>query len=579
VQVGSFASLRMTKARLAAKLLDKLEVGSKVFRAFWEDAAMQSSILRAAPNVARVTRLSSVTRISLAALAMLAPACSTNQPDQVTPDKMVCPAPSTTADALGTESVEWVSFHTEVPFAAGDFHALVSGLFGADAQNGKFVTHQEVLPGVTLGAAADPTTPEQSRVTLSFDDGTPTPRKIALVPASFSTGSVYLTTIDTAIATMQAEEAQQKGSSESFLLQYQVTSSMGGTFSFGVHAVTGTFTLVLDVSSPTTNLKVGKIGTPALSAAPYDTVTGTVWFHLSQDDFDYFVDHAYGADATAGQNFSDFALEPHKWLRLTVNPHLDKKYVDVSFAVLANDGTRTPFAAAPASVLAGSLFQHLVDRNMTTMTQQEAAKAGSSSPWTTPFYYDDPSGGGVVQVIAQGQTGVFTIAYAVSAPNHTIKDVPFLAYEPVTIKPSDPMADTACDKLGNKGIVAAPEGAFEVTFTASSVIKTGPGGNDLKGDLECSVFKASDVTIDGPNANAKSLQDFTVPGANLNSPTAPTFLTDVFPDGKYQILCFQDLKHDGNADKGDPVTLPIGGVTLACNLNPVTVQFALLNPG
>jgi hypothetical protein len=514
-----------------------------------------------------------------AALIALSAGCSTNQPDQtVSSDKLVCPAVTDT-NPLDTQSVEWVSFHTEVPFAASDFHALVSGLIGSSAQSGTFVAKQEISPGVYIGAAADPTTPEQSRITVSFDDGTPTPRKIALVPASFSTGGVYLTTIDTAIATMQSEEAQQKGSSESFLLQYQVNSSMGGTFSFGVHGVTGTFTLVIDVSSPTTNLAVGKIGTPALSAAPYDTITGTVWFGLSQDDFDYFVDHAYGADATAGQNFNDFALEPHKWLRLTVTPHLNQKYVNVSFAVLASDGTRLPFAAAPASVLAGSLFQALVDRNMTTMTNQEAAKAGSSTPWTTPFYYDDPSGGGVVQVIAQGQTGAFTIAYAVTAPNHTIKDVPFLPYEPVIIKPADPNASLACDKLGNKGIVPAPEGAFEVTFTASSVITNGPGGKNLKGDLECSVFNAADVTIDGPNPNAQPLQNFTVPNANLNSPTAPTFLTNVFPDGKYQILCFQDLKHDGNADPGDPVTLPIGSVSIACNLNPVTVQFALLDPG
>jgi hypothetical protein len=29
---------------------------------------------------------------------------------------------------------------------------------------------------------------------------------------------------------------------------------------------------------------------------------------------------------------------------------------------------------------------------------------------------------------------------------------------------------------------------------------------------------------------------------------------------------------------GDPVTLPIGGFTVACNVNPVAVQFAILNP-
>ena len=80
-------------------------------------------------------------------------------------------------------------------------------------------------------------------MTLSFDDGTTTSRKIALVPPRSPRAPSISPTIDAAIATMQSEEAQQAGSSESFLLQYQVTSSMGGTFSFGVHGVTGTFTL------------------------------------------------------------------------------------------------------------------------------------------------------------------------------------------------------------------------------------------------------------------------------------------------------------------------------------------------
>ena len=48
--------------------------------------------------------------------------------------------------------------------------------------------------------------------------------------------------------------------------------------------------------------------------------------------------------------------------------------------------------------------------------------------------------------------------------------------------------------------------------------------------------------------------------------------------GEYQILCAQDLDASGGASKGDPVTLPIGGYTAACNRNPVTVEFAILDP-
>jgi hypothetical protein len=478
-----------------------------------------------------------------------------------------------------TASVEWVSFHTEVPFAAGDFHALASGLFGADAQAGKLITQRTVSPGITLGAAVDPSTPDQTQLTLAFDDGTPEGRTLAVVPASFAVGNIFLAATDAALAKMQADNAKQPGGGESFLLQYQVTSTQGGTFSFGVHGASGVYTLVLDVGSPTTNLALGSIGKPAYKGDPYDAINGTVWFHLTQDDFDYFVGHAYGKDQTAAQNFNDFALEPFSWLRLTVTPHLDQQYVNVAFDVLGTDGSRTPFAKAPASILAGGVFQSLVDRNMTTMTAQEKAKAGSSTPWTVPFYYDAPVDGGVVQVIAQGQTGIFQIAYAVQSPRHTLRDVPFLPYKAVDVMPPPQGTTTSCDQLGNPGIVASDSGAFSITFSASDQVLKSP---DLKGPLVgnilCSVFHAADVTVTGPTMGAVSLQDFSLAKANLGGSAPPTFLTSVFPKGEYQILCFQDLMGDGAPHKGDPVTLPIGSFPIACNLNPVTVQFALLDP-
>ncbi|HTQ46680.1 MAG TPA: hypothetical protein VMI75_28195 [Polyangiaceae bacterium] len=483
------------------------------------------------------------------------------------------------ATGLSTQSVEWVSYHSEVPFAEGDFHALAAGLFGRDAQNGKPVTNREITPGIYLSSAADPSTPEQAIVTLKYDDGSGSPRALAVVPTSFAVGNVYVTTIDAALAKIASDVKANQAQGESFFIQYQVTSAMGGTFSFGVRANGGVYTLVLDVSSPTTNLAPGNIGKPALSNIPYDTVAGTVWFSLTQDDFDYFVSHAYGKDATAAQNFNDFALVPFDWLRLSVDPHLQDQYVNVSFSVLGVDGSRTPVASAPASVLAGNTFQTLVDHSMSTMTAQEKAKTGSSTPWTIPFYYDNPVGGGVVQVIAQGNAGQFNIAYSVSAPAHTLQDVSFLPYKPVHLEPPSSTATAACNKLGNAGIVLADNGVFDITFTASDqVLKSPMLKGPLVGDILCSVFKATDVTVAGPKMGAVSLQDFTVVGANMQSKVAPKYMTQELPDGTYQILCFQDLKGDHTPDVGDPVTLPIGSFPIACNLNPVTVQFALLNP-
>src|SRR6185312_8429444 len=110
--------------------------------------------------------------------------------------------------------------------------------------------------------------------------------------------------------------------------------------SFGVRAALNVYTLVVDVTSPHTGLTPSMIGKPVDTFAPYDTVAGTVWFHLTKDDFDFFVQHAYGAGATSKQNFDDFQLIPHDWLRLTVDPHLDQQFVDVSFDVVTLDKKR-----------------------------------------------------------------------------------------------------------------------------------------------------------------------------------------------------------------------------------------------
>jgi hypothetical protein len=523
-----------------------------------------------------------------AVMLWLCASCSSNDHNPspaggTTPPAVQQPASQVMTDSTGesTQSVEWVSYHSVLTFSPTDLIAMATGLFGADAQNGKFLTNKEIAPSVYLSSAADPTTPEQAIVTLNIVDQKNANRQLAVVPASFAVGTLYVQTLQVALAAVEADAKQSANSGDNILLQYQVTSPQGGTFSFGVQAINSTYTLVLDVSSPTTSLTPGSVGAAATSNTPYDLINGTVWFGLSQDDFDYFASHAYGADNTAAQNFNDFPLVPYNWLRLTVTPHLDQQYVDVSFAVAPSgtSGPRVPLAKAPASVLAGGTFQALVDRAVSTMNAQEAAKPGSSTPWTVPFYYNDPAGGGVVQVVAQGQAGQFQIAYAVLSPRHTLTDVQFNPYNPVTIAPPSPSATAGCAQLGNAGIVPASEGAFDITFSASSVVTSSPDlKGPLKGTIYCSLYNASDVTVTGPNPGAKSLEDFQVVNADLSVSKAPTYLTQVHPKGTYQVLCFQDLHGDGNPDMGDPVTLPIGSYPLACNLNPIAVQFALLDP-
>jgi hypothetical protein len=484
-----------------------------------------------------------------------------------------------TLTAAAPKANEWVSFHTEVPFDPAGFDALASGLFGADAQAGKYIKDKELTQGVFVSASAEDATHDQTRLTFAFDDGKNPRRPLAVAPASFAVGSVFIATVDAALAKMKADNAAEPGSGEQFYLEYRVASPSGGKLSFGVRGNGGVYSLVLDITSPHTSLEKDKIGTAADDFKPYDTVAGTVWFHLTKDDFDFFSQHAYGQGATSKQNFTDFKLVPHDWLRLTVDPHLDEKFVSVGFEVVTVDNKRIPVAKAPASILAGDAFQAMVNRALDTMRAQEKIKAGSSAPWQVPFYYDDPNGGGVVQVVAQGAAGQFSIAYAIESPRHPLVDVPFVAWQPVTLQPPDPSQTASCQDLGDPNIKLAPKGTLDIKFKASDTVLKSPDlKGPLKGTIYCSVFHKDDVDITGPKKDAKSLQDFNLPDADLQSMTAPTFVTSELYAGDYQVLCYQDVDKSGDASHGDPVTLPIGGYTVACNKNPVTVEFAILDP-
>src|SRR4029079_14729892 len=105
--------------------------------------------------------------------------------------------------ASSTQAIEWVGFHTEVAITAADFAQLGSGLFGADAQAGRFLQPHELSTGILLSSEAETAAPDQSRIRLAFDESGPTPgpqRTLAIVPASFSLGQLFLTACDAAIA-------------------------------------------------------------------------------------------------------------------------------------------------------------------------------------------------------------------------------------------------------------------------------------------------------------------------------------------------------------------------------------------
>jgi len=478
---------------------------------------------------------------------------------------------------------EWVSFTVHTPLPA-DWDKQAASLFGASAEAGQFGTF-DFAPGYHVVATADPAVPDQAWLTFSFDKQVkeagdkPEVRTLATVPVSFATGKVWLATVQAAMAKMQADVQEQPGSGQRFLLEYQVRSTQGGSFTWSVEGNAGVYTLHVMASSPRTALAKEVIGKAIQSASAFDSIAGTVWFELSKDEFDFFVDRAYGAGAASKQNFKDFQLLPHSWLRLTVTPHLDEQFVDVGFEVITLDGKRLAVAKAPASVLAGAAFQDLVLANMQRMLAQEEEKPGSSVTWDAPFYYDEPAGGGIVRVVAHGEKGKFNIAYAVETPQRALVDVPFVAWPAVKFPDKDPTADAACNQLGDPNITLAAQGTLNMTFKPSTVIANNPKvKGKLKGTIYCSIFRASEVILSGPLEGAKSLQDFEIADADLEAATPPTFVSKLLTGGQYQTLCFHDVDGNQTDSKGDPVTLPIGGQEVACNQNPVVIEFGLLKP-
>jgi len=128
--------------------------------------------------------------------------------------------------------------------------------------------------------------------------------------------------------------------------------------------------------------------------------------------------------------------------------------------------------------------------------------------------------------------------------------------------------------------VLAPKGTLDITFQASDTIKKSPDvPSPLVGTIYCDLFNKSDVEITGPIEGAVAIQSIKIDKADLSTGApAPTFVTKELYAGEYQVLCAQDIDGSGDASHGDPVTLPIGGYMVACNRNPVTVEFAILNP-
>lgn len=476
---------------------------------------------------------------------------------------------------------EYTGFTVERPLAAADLRGTLAPLFGLDG----LAEGLTFGGGVVVSSEADSRTDDQVVLAVELDVATeaaPARRRLALVPASKELGGVFLDVVEASFATTEAKLANDE-TMEPWRIEYRTRSANGGKVVIAVDHSGVDARLVVDAQGPVTSLLSKDENTPAYAGDPFETIYGLVNFSLSGDEFDFFATRAYGITAGAGQNFKDFLLLPHEWLRLTVTPELDDNRVDVAFEVVTTDGRRLPVARAPASLKAGEQFMQNVLRLVSDMNDAEAEEPGSSLPWRAPFYYDDPEGGGVVEVIAQGVDGRFGIAYAVETPARFLRDVEFVAYQgAVEVPPDWDKPDPTCTELGTEG---SAQGTFLMSFEASPTVRNSSKlEGELNGLVVGDVYRAEDVTIGGPNEGAEPVASFRFEDVDVTEgPSVPYRLDAVLNAGAYQILGFMDVDDNADADspnpdKGDPVMIPIGGFDLSCREQPVVVEFALLLP-
>ncbi|MCA9537692.1 MAG: hypothetical protein KC620_02315 [Myxococcales bacterium] len=538
------------------------------------------------------------TRALPVALALFALACQSEDTETPaptpTPDAAVgaqCPEPEAPAPAAldlrpRARPIEYVGMTLTRPIDRAGFLDLAEPLFGAEAAAGQ--GHEALLlqPGVQLTVEPDPRTDEQVivRVDLTSSLDPEDQRTITRVPVSLAYGELFIEAVQAAITQSEQLRARDPGDVQPWWLEYRARSPNGGSLDFRIEATAADLRLSITLNTPSTSLSDGELNTPAFGGEPYETIAGTVWFELGRDEFDFFVERAYGVTESAGQNFRDFHLKPHEWLRLTVTPKLAEERIDVAFEVITEDGRRLPFARSPASYVAGDLFKQTVLRMVDNMLDQEEVEPGSSTAWVVPFHYDDPQGGGVVRVVAQGAGGVFRIAYAVESPINPLRPVDFLPYaQRFEIPEEFPETETDCAEVGSE---AAAQGYFTVTFDASSTVRNSRNLEaPLRGPIWGAIYKSSDVAGTGPNEGARPVADFAFEDVDLTDPEALTAfrINTQLTAGTYQILGFIDV--DGNADpqnpdpdRGDPVTIPIGDYELSCAEQPVRVEFAILRP-
>jgi hypothetical protein len=471
-------------------------------------------------------------------------------------------------DTVGTEYLHVALGETMEPEA---LFAFLRALF--DTETSEVAFPHTVPGGLVVARVTDPEDIEGvSRLRYQMPGKSGELLDLASVPVSQAMGQRFALIIESASERMTAYLAQDDADpNRETNISITAHSDTGGHLTLRVLGVGSSFRLVHEVRGPHLLIADQSHGQPATLTGDWTTLGLTVGFIVRKDQLNFFVDKAYGRGQAEGQSFDHFILgPPHDWLNVTVTPWIGLvPAVEVSFEAILEDGSRIPYAAAPASDVMGAQFIEVVNGAMTAMTAQEREEPGSGTPFEIPYFYDNPEGG-IVQVRVVGKDGVFTIYYDLtSAPVPNGEPAPEV--EPVEID-------------GGGGTGYDGEGKLNVTFQASElVLESEFLDAELQGQIWANVFRSEEVLVTGPIDGAEVLASIHVPLADLREGIRSVpVITEDLPAVRVKILGFCDV--DGNADldepgpdPGDPVTVPFKEFQVLEGLTAeVTVPFDLV---
>ncbi len=334
-----------------------------------------------------------------------------------------------TGTGYAATATEWIEVEVEDEMTAVEIAGLLDRTVGLAASTGTNpVVGLPLREGVYMTAV-----PRGANVLLRFEvdtaaspgSGTGVPsgarETIAEVPLSAASGRTFVELVSVAMATM-ALTSQTPGLASPWELILCAESESGGEVVIRVGAdAAARFMLCWEVESPARAIDAFL---PPAAFGPngdepgMELIGGTVHFPITVQQFQHFVAQAYGAYTP--QRFTDFALIPHTWLHLTITGDAQNRVVNVHFDAITTSGARIFVAEAPASTAVGGRFFDETVMRMQDMLAAEARQPGSSRKWGTSFYYaSDPLG--LVEVVVEGEHGLFDIAYRVETPESEVR--------------------------------------------------------------------------------------------------------------------------------------------------------------